>query len=217
LLKVDKISKNDGNFKSGISAYIAKSRRKRNAPGKISVWAWAAIRVMEYVRSLENIDDKSIAIAGHGLFGKAALLAGALDDRFAFTIANDSLNLGVIGLDTMEKARFMMPHLYCPDDSYCESMLSEQATLISCILPRSVLIGSTTDDLRSSPDLEYEAARAALSVGNEIYDSAFKSEKIPTEEVLINEENMSFHLRTGTHYFSREDWNIYLNFISQNR
>lgn len=51
--------------------------------GSISAWAWGAIRVLEYASTLPFVDPGRIAISGHSRNGKTALLAGALDERFA--------------------------------------------------------------------------------------------------------------------------------------
>jgi endo-1,4-beta-xylanase len=51
--------------------------------GSISAWAWGARRVLDHVIRLPEVDGNHIAISGHSRNGKTALLAGALDERFA--------------------------------------------------------------------------------------------------------------------------------------
>jgi hypothetical protein len=51
--------------------------------GSISAWAWGARRVLDHVIRMPEIDGKRVAISGHSRNGKTALLAGALDERFA--------------------------------------------------------------------------------------------------------------------------------------
>ena len=51
--------------------------------GSISVWAWGAIRLLEYALTLPEVNNERIMVSGHSRNGKTALLAGALDDRFA--------------------------------------------------------------------------------------------------------------------------------------
>jgi hypothetical protein len=51
--------------------------------GSIAAWAWGASRVLDHVLTLSEVDAKCIAISEHSRNGKAALLAGALDERFA--------------------------------------------------------------------------------------------------------------------------------------
>lgn len=66
----------------------AKKAYEKLEPGKyswgsISVWAWGAIRMLEYALTLQDVSKDQIMISGHSRNGKTALLAGALDDRFA--------------------------------------------------------------------------------------------------------------------------------------
>ncbi len=51
--------------------------------GSISVWAWGARRMLDFALSKDQINDDQIFISGHSRNGKTALLAGALDERFA--------------------------------------------------------------------------------------------------------------------------------------
>ncbi|MCA9217891.1 MAG: acetylxylan esterase [Planctomycetales bacterium] len=56
----------------------------------LAVWAWGAMRVVDYLESRDEFDLERIAITGHSRGGKAALLAGALDERFALVAPNGS-------------------------------------------------------------------------------------------------------------------------------
>ncbi len=58
--------------------------------GSVAVWAWGASRALDYLATLPEIDPKQTVITGHSRTGKAALLAGALDERFAMVAPNGS-------------------------------------------------------------------------------------------------------------------------------
>ncbi len=58
--------------------------------GSLAVWAWGASRVMDFLETREYLDTNRSVITGHSRTGKAALLAGALDERFAIVVPNGS-------------------------------------------------------------------------------------------------------------------------------
>ena len=84
------ISENNGNFKSGISAFISPTRRKKSSAGKIAVWAWAAIRALEYAEVLDEIDKNRIGVWGKGVFGLSALVAEANCKGFSMYLPKET-------------------------------------------------------------------------------------------------------------------------------
>ena len=56
----------------------------------IAIWAWGAMRVVDYLETRKDMDLDRIVVTGHSRGGKAALLAGALDERFAVVAPNGS-------------------------------------------------------------------------------------------------------------------------------
>ena len=58
--------------------------------GAISAWAWGYQRAVDAILQIPQLDAQRIGIVGHSRGGKAALLAGALDERIAITAANNS-------------------------------------------------------------------------------------------------------------------------------
>ena len=58
--------------------------------GGLAAWAWGFGRVIDYLVTRPDIDRNKIIVTGHSRGGKAALLAGALDERVALTVPNGS-------------------------------------------------------------------------------------------------------------------------------
>lgn len=214
----DDAASNDGNFKNGISTHIARSRRKKSAPGKLAVWAYAAMRLMEHASSLEYIDKDNIAVSGHGLMAKAAMLAGALSKECSFIIANDPLSaFGSHGISSSKTAPYIdYPYLFSP--GYAEKpRIDEQRLLLSLCADKNILVGSAIDDIRSNPIGEYEMLLALTNEGYFTFGirEISSENKIPDVPCRIQDGNISFHARAGRSYFGREDWNIYLDFIDK--
>lgn len=119
-------------------------------PRAIGAWAWALMRGMDMLSADPRIDASGVVVTGSSRLGKAALLAGAFDERFAVVVANHTGGGGVplakrdFGEHVRsESARFR--HWFSPSYAKyagCEAaaMPFDQHLLVSCIAPRPLLV-----------------------------------------------------------------------------
>lgn len=85
------VCKDNTDFTNGIAGmFMPNGQDKPNTCGKITLWAWAASRVMDYAQTLPSLDLNNGAVIGHSRLGKTALVAGMLDERFKYVFSNDS-------------------------------------------------------------------------------------------------------------------------------
>ena len=187
------------------------------------MWAWAAMRVMDYVQSLDIIDTDNVAIVGHSLTGKAALLAGAFDDRFKYVISNNSGCSGAAitrgkhgeGIPGITNA---FPFLFCPrytaNAAKFEERGYDQHFLLALCAPRYLMIGSAQEDITSDPESEFLSAYAA-SEAYRIYgfEGLSSVKGIPTAKSVICTDRVLYQYRHGAPYMSREDWAEYIKYI----
>lgn len=193
----------------------------------ISAWAWGASRAMDYLQTDPDIDPAKVAVIGHSRSGKAALWAGAQDTRFAVAIPNNSGSTGTklarrgdggVGAETVARINGSFPHWFPPTykayNDRVDSLPVDQHELVALMAPRRVVVASATDDANADPEGEFLAYVAAAQV-YELYglgDTGLPSTTWrPPTDTGFRGPAMSYHLRSGGHGLTAEDWDIYLN------
>jgi len=193
--------------------------------GKIRIWAWAASRALDYALTLENLDPQRAAVIGHSRLGKTALVAGMLDERFKMVISNDS---GCSGAaisrnkqgESIERITTVFPHWFCDNyKKYAEKegeLPFDQHFLVAASAPRHVYVASAEKDLWADPNSEYLSCFAADEVYRKLNLTGFVCEdRFPVPFERFHEGNIGYHVRTGEHYLSREDWNQYIDYMEK--
>ncbi len=211
------------NFESG----IAKMYPRRNDGtdwGKIGMWAFAASRMMDYIKTLSSIDQNRIYVAGHSRLGKTAIWCGVQDERFAGVISNDSGCSGA-AVTRGKKGEHVVhitknfPFWFCKNfQKYIENeenMPFDQHQLLALVAPRPLCVGSATQDEWADPESELMGAYLA----GEAYEMlGFKGMSGDIETPVESGEKrfggkVGYQLREGTHFLSRRDWQGYIEFF----
>jgi hypothetical protein len=129
----------------------------------IAAWAWGFHRAVDALVQMPALNPQAIAVVGHSRGGKAALLAGALDERIALTSANNSGAAGAgsmrclgQGAERLEDLVRAFPHWLPPFwQSRPASVLApgfDQHCLLALIAPRYLLNTQALDDLWANPE-----------------------------------------------------------------
>lgn len=115
----------------------------------IMAWAWALMRGMDMIEEDPALDQHKVVVTGSSRLGKAALLAGAFDERFAVVAPNQTggggapLNKRHFG-ENVQTEIHSFSHWFCRAyDKYEENeaaMPFDQHLLLACIAPRSLMI-----------------------------------------------------------------------------
>jgi hypothetical protein len=217
------IDEDDG-YLDPIPQLLRKGPQPENGWAKIALWAWAAQRVMDYAQTLDILDLKYAIVCGHSRLGKTALLAAATDERFTFGYSNDS-GCGGAAItrekagETVEDICKKFPYWFC--ENYLKyvgqesKMPFDQHFLIASIAPRFVCVGSALEDIWADPNSEMLACIAASPIYKQYgMDGFLYVERQQKAGDVYHEGSIGYHMRGGTHYFSREDWLQLIRFIN---
>ncbi len=189
------------------------------AGGAISAWAWGLSRALDYLESEPLVNAAKAAVHGHSRLGKTALWAGANDTRFKLVISNDSgcggaaLTKRCFG-ESLEIIQFTFPHWF--NQSFLKyinneaSMPFDQHFLVALMAPRPVCIASATEDLWADPKGEFLSGVHAAEVYNLFGAKGLGTDVMPPPDTPVTGE-VSYHLRTGKHEQTHEDWAHYLD------
>ena len=85
--------------------------------GAVAAWAWGVQRVVDYLVTDRDLDAKKISVVGHSRNGKAAMVAGATDERIALVIplqagcGGTSPSRGKIG-ESVQRINTSFPHWF---------------------------------------------------------------------------------------------------------
>lgn len=196
-----------------------------SAPGTIACWAWSLSRTLDYLAIDEYVDHESVALVGHSRNGKAALLAGAMDDRAAMVIPSQSGCGGAgpcrdIGeewgaRETVERINTAFPHWFCGnfkrynDDP--DRLPFDQHALIALCAPRPFLLSSAADDLWANPAGSFAMLKAADPVYRLITGEGVDAAGMPPAGIL-SRSRLGHYLRSGRHAMTGADWSAWLDY-----
>jgi len=178
--------------------------------GTLAAWAWAYHRVVDALEGLDWIDPHSIAVVGHSRGGKAALLAGATDERIALTSANNSGAGGAgcfrhqgPGSENLADLLGTFGYWFDPQlGSYVgreQELPFDQHFLKALVAPRVLLTTEALGDHWANPQGSWQTHRAARCVF----------------DLLGVPDNNMIAFREGGHDHTLADWNRLLEIADQ--
>ena len=218
-----------GDYSDGIAAHFGTTAERTPTEwGKIGMWAYGASRVMDYFCSArDDLDTAHVAVIGHSRLGKTALWCGALDERFAAVISNNSGYGGAASSKHGEGERVTDFLRVGSWDWYCENFKQftddledekpyDQSWLLAMIAPRLLCVGSAVEDWAADPQSEFLTTLEASQVWERLgVPGLITPDRLPEAGDVLQDGHISYHMRFGDHFLSREDWNNYIRFFDR--
>jgi len=197
-------------------------RDEKTGWGKIGMWAFAASRVMDYLQTREEIDPLRVCVTGHSRLGKTALWCAAQDERFSMAVSNDSGSSGAaisrdkVG-ESVKDITHTFPYWFC--GNYAQwaerehDMPFDQHMLLGLIAPRKLYVCSAEEDEWADPVSEFLCCAAAGEVWQLMGGTGFASgNKLPAVGKALADGDVGYHVRAGSHFFSRTDWLYHMEY-----
>jgi hypothetical protein len=175
---------------------------------------------MDYFRTDARVDASRVAVVGHSRGGKAALWAGAQDERFALVVSNDSgeggASLARRGFgETTAVLTAAFPHWFAP--AYAtfagrEAALPvDQHMLLALVAPRALYVASADEDLWADPRGEFLALAAASPAWALWGEPPVREGDMPALDTPLVVGRRGYHVRRGGHDLTPYDWMRFLD------
>lgn len=195
-----------------------------DATATLMAWGWALCRGMDMIETIPELDPSKVVVTGSSRLGKAALIAGAFDERFSVVVPNQTGGGGVplakrnFG-ETIHSETESFTHWYCPAYSkYADNeraMPFDQHLLLSCIAPRPLLVMGFGDEWFDTKG-EFLSVKAASPVWT--FLGAEGLPKVDWPEPYSLEavgRDLGYIRRTHKHGLAPIDWKWMMDFCDR--
>ena len=212
-------------FTTGIYPLFYQPNQVKPLPnewGGLAAWAWGLSKAMDYLQFDKQVDAKRVIVLGHSRLGKAAVWAGAKDQRFAGVISSGSGAMGV-SISKNKKGETLSAVIkrfprwtagnfkkYLNQDA---NLPFDQHMVVAMVAPRPIYISSASEDQWADPSHEYLSAYLTTEV-YALYGYPKWSYQAPKIQEPI-QGRVSQHIRDGKHDILPYDWNLFLTFAQR--
>ncbi|MEX0866624.1 MAG: acetylxylan esterase [Pirellulales bacterium] len=191
--------------------------------GSIRAWAWGISRVIDYLVTDETIDRERICVTGHSRMGKAALVAGAFDERIAVTIphqagcggsAPNRYNRG----ESLKVMNDRFPHWLTGECKKFNDDVTrlpfDQDALVGLIAPRAVLFTNGKQDEWADPKGQFNVLWSGAKVHEFLGAEGLAADEMPPPGKLID-SNVGYYIRDSKHLLDVDYWNVFFDFADK--
>ncbi len=179
--------------------------------GALMAWAWGMHRVIDALETDPRIDPKKVIVTGHSRYGKAALIAGAFDDRIALTVPSHSGCSGSAPYrflygksESLQSIVAYAPQWFRPDFKQfvgkVDRLPVDHHMLKALVAPRALLATEGTNDAWTNP----QGSQLTNLAAKRVYDFLGAVDRIsirfrPVGHIPSNDDLLDFadHLFSG--------------------
>jgi len=209
----------NGRFGPAQLELMSRGAPEGQAWGALAAWAFQYARGIDYLETDPALDKTRMAIYGHSRFGKATLVAGALDPRIDAVIAHQS-GRGGAALFASERGEpigeMVANYPQWLNASFAERLARGEALpfdqhhLLALLAPRPVLLGHGRRDGWADPDGSFRAAKGARPAYELFRKPGLTAQRLGDFDPSAP---ISYWMRPGTHGETKEDWDAFFAFL----
>lgn len=193
-------------------------------PTTLGAWAWALSRGLDLAERIPEIDVRRSLVTGCSRLGKAALLAGARDERFAVVVPCQTGGGGAplakrfFG-ESVATEMATFPHWYCPAyGKFADNeaaMPFDQHWLLAAVAPRALLVEGFGEPW-FDPKGEFLSCGAASPAWELLGAPGLPSGNFPAPyDTARIGPRLGYVRRGGAHGLSALDWAWALDFAER--
>jgi hypothetical protein len=198
--------------------------RARGRPdewGTLTAWTWGLSRAIDYFETDRDVDAKRLGVEGHSRFGKTALWAAALDQRWAIVYASCSGEGGAKLLrrnfgettDNIAGSHWMALN-FRKYGGHWNDLPVDAHELIALVAPRPVFVTGATQDPWADPRGEFLAAVAAGPVYRLLGKRDLGAAEMPAPDIALTSGEIAFREHVGAHT-DVADWPVFLDYAAR--
>ena len=192
--------------------------------GTLAAWSWGLSRTMDYLETDPAIDARRTALQGHSRWGKTALLAAALDTRWAMAFVSCSGAMGA----SLEKRNFgeTIDNVAEPNEYHWmggnflryadnwSAMPTDAHDLMALVAPRPLFITSGTEDTWTDATGTFLAGVGASPVYKLLGKRGLPTIEMPAPGTALMDGDLAFREHVGGHT-DLPDWPLFLQFAQR--
>jgi len=192
--------------------------------GVLRAWTWGLSRAFDYFSADKAINPKQIGIEGHSRWGKTALLAAAMDTRWAIAFASCSGSMGASlekrnygeNIDNVadQKEYHWMAGNFVKYGGNWQAIPVDAHDMMALIAPRPLFITGGTQDMWADPKGEFKACLAATPVYRLLGKTGIGVTELPAPDVSLIDGDLAFREHDGGHT-DAPDWPVFLTFAKK--
>jgi hypothetical protein len=215
---------NTAGLTRGIIGLMNKGRPRRpDQWGALTAWAWGLSRAIDYFETDRDVDAKQLGVEGHSRWGKTALWAAALDQRWAIVYASCSgeggaklhrRNSGETVNDLVDHFPYWMAGNFLKYGGHWNDLPVDAHELIALVAPRPVFVNGGTQDLQADPHGEFLAEVSAGPAYRLLGKQDLGTTEMPAPNVALISGDLAFREHVGPHT-DELDWPFFIEYASR--